>query len=319
MSDVVTINGKEYKIGDVVKSEYYSKDECNDLVLNGFTVKVGDTWLTRDKKKIKINAVNNSAWPIVGDSYSATYSVLGIRKSDYSISKNDLETKFVEDECTEPVDGEPTKEELIPAKKKKDSEDIEELPDLDIEIGDVWLTAANNKVEIIEYNKTGFGNESPFVWRADNGDSYTAKGKYFSSQPSSKDLVTRVSRVIKIRTDYDNTDFTEDYDNTDFTEDCDNAEFTEDTSAVSKPIPSECTDMGLPSASNVEESDATISYAIIDTANCECNFDYEFENTLKRLVAILYDKIKERALNRDLAAVKDLTKKLEKVIALETL
>ena len=54
MSDVVTINGKEYKIGDIVKSEYYHKDEFNDLVLNGFTVKVGDTWLTRNKEKVKI-------------------------------------------------------------------------------------------------------------------------------------------------------------------------------------------------------------------------------------------------------------------------
>lgn len=182
MSDVVTINGKEYKIGDIVKSEYYHKDEFNDLVLNGFTVKVGDTWLTRNKEKVKITALSGSAWPIVGGSYSATYSVLGIRNADYSISNDDLETKFVEDECAEPVDGEPTQEELRPvtkkakpAKKKKDSEDIEELPDLDIEIGDVWLTAASNKVEIIEYAKTGFGNESPFVWKANNGDLYTAK------------------------------------------------------------------------------------------------------------------------------------------------
>ena len=302
MSNVVTINGKEYKIGDIVKSEYYHKDEFNDLVLNGFTVKVGDTWLTRNKEKVKITALSGSTWPIVGGIYSTTYSVLGIRNVDYSISNDDLETKFVEDECAEPVDGEPTQEELIPmakkakpAKKKKDSEDIEELPDLDIEIGDVWLTAANNKVEIIEYAKTGFGNESPFVWKANNGDLYTVKGKYFSIYTeSSKDLVTRVSRVTKIET-----------------EDCDN---TEDTST----IPSECTDMGLPAESNVKESDAS-SYDIIDTANCECNFDYEFENTLKRLVTILSDKIKERALNRDLAAVKDLTKKLEKVIALENL
>ena len=300
MSDVVTINGKEYKIGDIVKSEYIHKDEFNDLVLNGFTVKVGDTWLTRNKEKVKITALSDSTWPIVGGSYSATYSVLGIRNADYSISNDDLETKFVEDECAEPVDGEPTQEELIPmakkakpAKKKKDSEDIEELPDLDIEIGDVWLTAASNKVEIIEYAKTGFGNESPFVWKANNGDLYTVKGRYFSVYTeSSKDLVTRVSRVTKIET-----------------EDCDNTEFTEDTSAVSEPIPAE---------SNVKESD-TISYDIIDTANCECNADYEFENTLKRLVAILSDKIKERALNRDLAAVKDLTKVLEKVIALESL
>lgn len=304
MSDVVTINGKEYKIGDIVKSEYYYKDEFNDLVLNGFTVKVGDTWLTRNKEKVKITALSGSVWPIAG-SYSTTYSVLGIRNADYSISNDDLETKFVEDECAEPVDGEPTKEELIPmpkkakpAKKKKDSKDIEELPDLDIEIGDVWLTAANNKVEIIEYNKTGFGNESPFVWKANNGDLYTVKGKYFSIYTeSSKDLVTRVSRVTKIET-----------------EDCDNTEFTEDTST----IPSECTDMGLPAESNVKESDAS-SYDIVGTANCECNFDYEFENTLKRLVTILSDKIKERALHRDLAAVKDLTKKLEKVIALENL
>lgn len=185
MSDVVTINGKEYKIGDIVKSEYYHKDEFNNLVLNGFTVKVGDTWLTRNKEKVKITALNSSAWPIVGSNYSATYSVLGIRNADYSISDDDLETKFVEDECAEP-------------------------------------------------------------------------------------------------------------------------------------IPSECTDMGLPAESNVKESDAS-SYDIIDTANCECNFDYEFENTLKRLVTILSDKIKERALHRDLAAVKDLTKKLEKVIALEDL
>ena len=305
MSNVVTINGKEYKIGDIVKSEYYHKDEFNDLVLNGFTVKVGDTWLTRNKEKVKITALSGSTWPIVGGIYSTTYSVLGIRNVDYSISNDDLETKFVEDECAEPVDGESTQEELIPmakkakpAKKKKDSEDIEELPDLDIEIGDVWLTAANNKVEIIEYAKTGFGNESPFVWKANNGDLYTVKGKYFSIYTeSSKDLVTRVSRVTKIET-----------------EDCDNTEFTEDTST----IPSECTDMGLPAESNVKESDAS-SYDIIDTANCECNFDYEFENTLKRLVTILSDKIKERALNRDLAAVKDLTKKLEKVIALENL
>lgn len=305
MSDVVTINGKEYKIGDIVKSEAYYKDEFNDLVLNGFTVKVGDTWLTRDKKKVVIqNIASGTSWPIISEENS-TFSALGIYDAKFIISNDDLETKFVEDECAEPIDGEPTQEELIPmakkakpVKKKKDSEDIEELPDLDIEIGDVWLTAASNKVEIIEYAKTGFGNESPFVWKANNGDLYTATGKYFSLlTASSKDLVTRVSRATKIET-----------------EDCDNTEFTEDTSAV----PSECTDMGLLAESNVKESD-TISYDIIDTANCECNFDYEFENTLKRLVAILSDKIKERALNRDLAAVKDLTKKLEKVIALESL
>ena len=309
MSNKVTINGKEYKIGDIVKSEYYHKDEFNDLVLNGFTVKVGDTWLTRNKEKVKITALSGSAWPIVGGSYSATYSVLGIRNADYSISNDDLETKFVEDECAEPVDGEPTQEELKPVtkkakpvKKKKDSEDIEELPNLDIEIGDVWLTKGGNKLEIVEYSEDGFGGVgSPFIWKVINGDIYTAKGKYFSLlTDSNKDLVTRVSRVTKMPTSgcY--------------------IGHTDDTSAVSTCIPSECTDMGL-DESSAKEEDATLAFDIIDTANCECNFEYEFNNTIRRLIAILSDKIKERALNRDLVAVKDLTKKLEKVIALENL
>lgn len=308
MSDIVVINGNEYKKGDIVKSEYYYKDEFNDLVLNGFTVKAGDTWLTRDKKKVKIMALSSSStWPIIGNDYIVSYSTLGIRNADYSISDDDLETKFVEDECVEPADGEPVQEELKPVtkktkpvKKKTASEDIEELPDLDIQIGDVWLTKGGNKLEIVEYSEDGFGGVgSPFIWKVINGDIYNAKGKYFSLlTDSNKDLVTRVSRVTKMPASG-----------------CDIGH-TDDTSAVSACIPSECTDMGL-DESSAKEEDATLAFDIIDTANCECNFEYEFNNTIRRLIAILSDKIKERALNRDLVAVKDLTKKLEKVIALE--
>ena len=308
MSDVVTINGKEYKIGEVVKSEYYHKDEFNDLVLNGFTVKVGDTWLTRNKEKVKITALSGSAWPIVGGSYSATYSVLGIRNADYSISNDDLETKFVEDECAEPVDGEPAQEELIPmakkakpAKKKKDSEDIEELPDLDIEIGDVWLTAASNKVEIIEYAKTGFGNESPFVWKASNGDIYTAKGKYFSLlTASSKDLVTRVSRAIKIKT-----------------------EATEINEAPVLDMPSNYADALRHSTSSVKDDaiDA-LRYSTIENV-CSKDTTINFENAVKMhmdsIVSLIGDRICEKVKSRDVSAVKYLTKVLEKVIALESL
>ena len=308
MSDIVVINGKEYKIGDIVESKCYHKDEFNDLVLNGFTVKVGDTWLTRNKEKVKITAISDSAWPIVGGSRIATYSVLGIINADYSISNDDLETKFVEDECAEPVEGEPTQEELIPmakkakpTKKKKDSEDIEELPDLDIDIGDVWLTKGGNKLEIVEYSEDGFGGVgSPFIWKVINGDIYTAKGKYFSLlTDSNKDLVTRVSRVTKIK------------------------EAAEINEAPVLDMPSNYADALRHSTTHVKDDaiDA-LRYSTIENV-CSKDTTINFENAVKMhmdsIVSLIGDRICEKVKSRDISTVKYLTKVLKKVIALENL
>ena len=58
---------------------------------------------------------------------------------------------------------------------------------------------------------------------------------------------------------------------------------------------------------------------ILDSNTVKEDFTYEFTNTVARLVHIVAQEMKDKAVCRDINAVKYLTKVLEKVSALENL
>ena len=195
MSNKVTINGNEYSYGEIVESEFFD-DKSKEIVLNGEVVKVGDVWLTRELNEVLITNINIGSWPI-RDNKERTYSVYGIADCDYKISEQDLMTKYVKDT-----------EDAKYTEHMKDTEDVEDtedvnyadngidnLPILDIQIGDVWETSTGERVEI-ESHLSG----SNLVWVSTEGVSYTDKGTYFSSMISpNKDLVTRVIRTTELK------------------------------------------------------------------------------------------------------------------------
>ena len=55
------------------------------------------------------------------------------------------------------------------------------------------------------------------------------------------------------------------------------------------------------------------------TISVKEDFTYEFTNTIARLVRIVAQEMKDKAVDKDINEVKRLTKVLEKVIALESL
>ncbi len=273
MSNKVTINGNEYSYGEIVESEFFD-DKSKEIVLNGEVVKVGDVWLTRELKEVLITNISIGRWPIRDDK-ERTYTVNGITDFDCKVSGQDLMTKYVKD--TEAVNDTENTEAV------NDTEDVEavkdtyngidNLPILDIQIGDVWETSTGERVEI-ESHLSG----SHLVWVSTEGVSYTDKGTYFSSMISpNKDLVTRVIRTTEIK------------------------EATEINEATS--------------ADDIAPREALI----LDSNTVKEDFTYEFTNTVARLVRIVAQEMKYKAVYRDINEVKRLTKVLKKVIALESL
>ena len=183
MSNKVTINGNEYSYGEIVESAFFD-DKSKEIVLNGEVVKVGDVWLTRELKEVVITSISIGRWPIK-DNKERTYSVYGITDFSCKISDQDLMTKYVKD-----------------VKEAEDVKDvnyadngIDNLPILDIQVGDVWETSTGERVEIASHYPVG-----GFEWVSTEGVSYTNKGTYFSSMRSpSKDLVTRVIRTTELK------------------------------------------------------------------------------------------------------------------------
>ena len=317
MSNKVTINGNEYSYGEIVESDFFD-DKSKEIVLNGEVVKVGDVWLTRELKEVVITNINIGCWPII-DNKERTYSVYGIADSEHKISKQDLMTKYVKDipytedaEDTENIEDVKDTENTEEPKNTvavKDTEDvknteepknyadngIDNLPILDIQIGDVWETSEGKKVEIASHNPVG-----EFEWVSAEGLSYTNKGTYFSSMTSpTKDLVTRVIRTTEIN------------------------EADEINEAPVLDMPSNYADALRHSTVYVKDDaiDA-LRYSTIENV-CIKDTTINFENAVKMhmdsIVSLIGDRICEKVKSRDITTVKYLTKVLEKVIALESL
>ncbi len=305
MSNKVTINGNEYSYGEIVESEFFD-DKSKEIVLNGEVVKVGDVWLTRELKEVLITSISIGRWPIRDDK-ERTYSVYGIADSSYKISSQDLMTKLKDAENTEDTEDIGAVED---AENTEDTEDIgavedaenigayvipydrcivDDLPILDIQIGDVWETSEGKKVEIASHNPVG-----EFEWVSTEGLSYTNKGTYFSTMTSpTKDLVTRLIRT------------------------------TEVDEAPVLDIPVNYADALR--HSNIYVKDDAIDALRYSTIGNVCTEDttINFENAVKMhmdsIVSLIGDRICEKVKSRDISTVKRLTKVLEKVIVLESL
>ncbi len=275
MNNKVTINGNEYSYGEIVESEFFD-DKSKEIVLNGEVVKVGDVWLTRELKEVLITSISIGRWPIRDDK-ERTYSVYGIADSSYKISSQDLMTKL--------KDAENIGAYVI----TYDRCIVDDLPILDIQIGDVWETSEGKKVEIASHNPVG-----EFEWVSTEGLSYTNKGTYFSTMTSpTKDLVTRLIRT------------------------------TEVDEAPVLDIPVNYADALR--HSNIYVKDDAIDALRYSTIGNVCTEDttINFENAVKMhmdsIVSLIGDRICEKVKSRDISTVKRLTKVLEKVIVLESL
>lgn len=271
MSNKVTINGNEYSYGEIVESDFFD-DKSKEIILNGEVVKVGDVWLTRELDEVLITSINIGGWPI-RDNKERTYSVYGIADSFYRISGQDLMTKL------------------------KDADNgIDNLPILDIQIGDVWRTASGDEVEIASHIP---GAE--FVWYTTCGLSYTDKGTYFSTMISpNKDLVTRVIRVTELK---------------------EVTEIKEEAPVLD--MPSNYADALRHSTIYVKDDAINaLRYSTIENV-CSKDTTINFENAVKMhmdsIVSLIGDRICEKAKSRDISSVKYLTNVLEKVIVLESL
>ena len=289
MNNKVTINGNEYSYGEIVESEFFD-DKSKEIVLNGEVVKVGDVWLTRELKEVLITSIDTSYWPI-RDNKERTYSVYGIADSSYKISEQDLMTKLKDAEDVQATEDVKEAEDVNYA-----DNGIDNLPILDIQIGDVWETSTGERVEIAAYLRG-----SPLEWVSTEGVSYTDKGTYFSNMISpNKDLVKRVLRTTEIK-----------------------EEAAEIEEAPVLDMPSNYADALRHSYKYVKDDaiDA-LRYSTIENA-CSKDTTTNFENAVKMhmdsIVSLIGDRICEKAKSRDISTVKYLTKVLEKVIALESL
>ena len=293
MSSKAIINGNEYSYGDVVEPEFFD-DKSKEIVLNGEVVKVGDVWLTRELKEVVITSISIGRWPI-RDNKERTYTVAGITDFGFKVSDKDLMSILADVKDTEDVNDTENTEDADDTEAVNDTENTEDvndteavnyadngidnLPILDIQVGDVWETSDGTKVEIAHHNPT-----QDLEWISTEGVSYTNKGTYFSSMISpTKDLVTRVIRTTELK------------------EVTEINEATEDTKDMPNPIPSYIVDVGICS------KDTTI------------NFEDAVKMHMDSIVSLIGDRICEKAKCRDISTVKYLTKVLEKVIALESL
>ena len=311
MSSKATINGNEYSYGEIVESEFFD-DKSKEIVLNGEVVKVGDVWLTRELKEVVITNINVGMWPI-RDNKERTYSVYGIADSCFKVSDQDLMSKLtdVEDvkytkhmKDTEDVEEPEDAEEF----GIKPTNDVKDLPILDIQIGDVWETSEGKKVEIAHHNPT-----QDLEWISTEGVSYTNKGTYFSSMRSpNKDLVLRISR------------------NTEIKEAVETNEATEVKGTYSSDTPSSIPDKYSHYADALRSSTISVKDDAIDALRyltienvCSKDTTINFENAVKMhmdsIVSLIGDRICEKVKSRDISSVMYLTRVLEKVIALESL